>query len=97
MAHIHCGDEESNGPIAVWLAGAPPDDVAWDVDGKWIDNAGFTDEDVVPGNGCGGTLDDLSETMRDGGTYVNVHSRTNPSGEVRGQIRARKNRPDRNY
>jgi CHRD domain len=87
MAHIHCGPPGQNGPIVVWLAGNPGGELAWDVDGKWIDNAIFTDADVIPGSGCGDTLADLIETLRNGGAYVNAHTRANPGGEVRGQIR----------
>ncbi len=89
MAHIHCAPAGQNGPIVVWLAGNPDPDgkLAWDVDGKWIDNAIFTDADVIPGTGCGDDLAELIETLRNGGAYVNVHTRANPGGEVRGQIR----------
>ena len=31
-------------------------------------------------------LSDLVRTMRDGETYVNVHTQQNPNGEIRGQI-----------
>jgi hypothetical protein len=87
MAHIHCAPAGANGPIVVWLAGNPGSDRAWEVDGKWIDNASFTDADVIPGTGCGDNLAELIETLRNGGAYVNVHTRANPGGEVRGQIR----------
>ena len=91
MAHIHCAAEGQNGPIAVWLAGAPPSPLGWEVNGKWIDNATFTDADVV-GTDCGNSLQELMQAMREGRTYVNVHTRQNPGGEVRGQIR-----PQRKY
>lgn len=87
MVHIHCAPAGQNGPIVVWLAGNPGGSLAWDVDGKWIDNAIFTDADVIPGTGCGDNLAELAETLRNGGAYVNVHTRANPGGEVRGQIR----------
>jgi hypothetical protein len=87
QSHIHCAPAGQNGPIVVWLAGNPGGERAWDVDGKWIDNASFTDADVIPGTGCGDNLAELIETLRNGGAYVNVHTRANPSGEVRGQIR----------
>jgi len=87
MAHIHCAPAGQNGPIVVWLAGNPGGDLAWEVDGKWIDNASFTDADVNSGTGCGDNLAELIETLRNGGAYVNVHTRANPGGEVRGQIR----------
>lgn len=87
MAHIHCAPAGANGPIVVWLAGNPGGERAWEVDGKWIDNASFTDADVIPGTGCGDNLAELIETLRNGGAYVNVHTRANPGGEVRGQVR----------
>lgn len=90
MAHIHCGEEGANGPIVVWLAGAPPTPGGWDVDGKWIDNALITDADVIPETGCGNTLDELVDVIREGRAYVNVHTRANPAGEVRGQLRPMK-------
>ena len=85
MAHIHCAAEGLNGPIAVWLAGRPPAGVAWDIDGKWIDNVTITDADVIPTD-CGTTLADLIEAIEDGSAYVNVHTEAFPGGEVRGQI-----------
>ncbi len=85
QAHIHCSPEGANGPVAVWLAGAAPGPRAWDVDGKWIDNASITDEDVIP-TACGSTLAELIDAIRDGGAYVNVHTRNHPGGELRGQI-----------
>ena len=33
------------------------------------------------------TMDDLLAAMRAGGLYVNVHTASNKSGEVRGQIK----------
>lgn len=88
MAHIHCAPAGQNGPIVVWLAGNPGGNRAWDVDGKWIDNAVFTDADVIPGTGCGNDLAELVDAFRNGDAYVNVHTRANPGGEVRGQIRS---------
>lgn len=85
MAHIHCGVAGNNGPIVVWLAGRPATG-AWEVDGKWIDNAAFTDADVISSS-CGTNLAELIEAIRNGGAYVNVHTEANPGGEVRGQIR----------
>lgn len=85
QAHIHCGAAGVNGPVAVWLAGRPAAG-AWDVDGKWIDNATVTDEDVIPSALCGSSLADLIEAIRAGNVYVNVHTRNIPGGEVRGQV-----------
>ncbi len=93
QAHIHCAPEGENGPIVAFLAGFHA--AGWDVDGKWISNAILTDENVrIPQNAtpsatCPNTINDLSdlaEAMRDGNTYVNVHTSANPGGEIRGQI-----------
>ncbi|WP_232701909.1 spondin domain-containing protein [Halobacterium wangiae] len=73
-AHIHCGGPDENGPIGITL----------------YNNGVFTpgtaaqpDED----NECGWeTLDDAVAAMRDGETYVNVHTEQNPQGEIRGQL-----------
>ena len=88
MAHIHCGAAGANGPIAVWLAGSPgaPAGSGYDVNGTWIGNARFDGGNVVPGNGCGDTLEELLSPLFSGGMYVNIHTAANPGGELRGQI-----------
>ena len=83
QAHIHCAPAGLNGPVIIFLAGFH--NSGWDVDGKWIDNATVTDANIV-NSACGATLADIVENMRDGNTYVNVHTAANPGGEVRGQI-----------
>jgi hypothetical protein len=35
------------------------------------------------------TFDDVIQTIAGGGAYVNIHSTTNPSGEIRGQLMLR--------
>jgi hypothetical protein len=83
QAHIHCGERGVNGPVVVFLAGFH--DLGWDVDGRWISNATATDANIT-NLACGATLAELADAMRDGRTYVNVHTVANPGGEVRGQI-----------
>jgi hypothetical protein len=80
-AHIHCAAEGVNGPVGVTLFSGGP-----------VTQNGVLAQaplsDVNPGNACGWTsLDDLVEAMDTGNTYVNVHTLSNPSGEVRGQLR----------
>jgi glucose/arabinose dehydrogenase len=80
-AHIHCAAEGVNGPVGVTLFSGGP-----------VTRNGVLVQaplsDVNPGNACGWTsLDDLVEAMDTGNTYVNVHTLSNPSGEVRGQLR----------
>lgn len=83
QAHIHCAPKGVNGPIVVFLAGFHPP--GWDVDGKWVSNARFTNANIV-NPACGATLADLVESMRNGNTYANVHTVAHPAGEIRGQI-----------
>jgi hypothetical protein len=85
QAHIHCGQPGENGPIIVWLAGNH--DAGWDIDGEWVSNATFTEENVVNRTSpCGATLAELFQAMWDGRTYANVHTAAHPGGEVRGQL-----------
>jgi CHRD domain len=91
QAHIHCAPAGFNGPIVAFLAGFH--DLGWDVDGKWIDNATLTDDNIIfgatPTATCRhtiATLADLAEAINDGDAYVNVHSDLNRAGEVRGQL-----------
>jgi len=86
MAHIHCGMAGQNGPIIVWLAGAPssPPTAGYDLNGSWV-RAKVKETSIIPSN-CGTTLTDLIVAMVNGNTYVNIHTRANPGGEVRGQI-----------
>lgn len=83
QAHIHCAPAGVNGPVVVFLAGLHA--AGLDVDGKWISEATFDDGSIV-NTACGATIPELAESMRNGNTYVNVHSIEFPAGEVRGQI-----------
>lgn len=97
MAHVHCAPEGETGPIVLWLAGAPPPPTGWDVDGNWIRNTALDDEDVsdnIPsdGNNCRHEIADLASLANAclaGDCYVNIHSRDNPAGQIRGQLRCR--------
>jgi hypothetical protein len=83
QAHIHCAPAGVNGPVVVWLAGLNP--TGQYVDGKWIGSA-TADTLAALNTACGATIAELADAMRNGDTYVNVHSASNPSGEIRGQI-----------
>lgn len=60
-------------------------DRGWDVDGKWISHATFTDENITD-TSCGATLAELARSMREGNTYANAHTVAHKAGEIRGQI-----------
>ena len=85
QAHIHCGGRGEVGPIIAFLAGEIPSGVM--VDGVWISSVTLTDANIMPGNGCGDSMQQLGDALNDSGAvYVNVHSVANPSGEIRGQL-----------
>jgi hypothetical protein len=81
-AHIH-GPADANTPAGVLVtlfAASPPVNVA---DGTLVTgtfpSAAYTIRDGV-------TLDSVLVLMRNGNAYVNVHTRANTGGEIRGQI-----------
>ena len=89
MSHIHLAAAGANGPIVVWLrptAPPPPTAVPGRFDGVYVTGT-FTASNLV-GSLAGQSLDALLAAMRNGNTYVNVHTTQFPGGEIRGQIRA---------
>lgn len=80
-AHIHCASVGENGPVVAFLAG----EVSGGVEGRVEIEATLTNVNIVD-TSCGATIQELVEAMRNGRTYVNVHSVKNPAGEARGQI-----------
>lgn len=94
-AHIHFAQPSVNGGIAAFLCGgggkpACPAQPAT-VTGTIV--AG--DVQTVAGQGiAAGELNELIAAMKAGFTYANAHTTLYPSGEIRGQIRARGNNGD---
>jgi hypothetical protein len=87
MAHIHCGGPNANGPPVVFLFGPATERVTVN---------GVLKQDTVTGvisrtheacNGSIASFENLLTLMRSGSTYVNVHTRSYPNGEIRGQIK----------
>jgi hypothetical protein len=83
MAHLHIGPCDKQGPMAVWLY--PTNSAKRTIEGeftgilaKGIIRAGDLEEGI--------TFKDLIESMRNGNTYVNVHSKKYIPGELRGQV-----------
>ena len=88
QAHIHCGAEDVAGPVVVFLYGFGPQ-----VSPNGVLSQGVrTNGDVIPRPDspvCPGGIAnfaDLVAKIRSGQAYVNIHTLTNPSGEIRGQL-----------
>jgi hypothetical protein len=82
VAHIHQGGENENGDPVVWLANeTEPTD---EIDGT-LESGDFTAEDFV-GPLQGQNMSDLVDIMAGGQAYANVHTESNPGGEIRGTI-----------
>ncbi len=90
QAHIHCGSAEVNGPVVVFLFG--PDAGEGEVNGVLAQGTitateviARPDSEMCPGGIA--DFDELIAKMRSGDAYVNVHTVTNPPGEIRGQLK----------
>ena len=86
QAHIHLGQRHTNGGVSAFLCGGTKPACT-------PDSGDFTNtivaSDVIGPSGQGitaGQLDELIRAMRNGVTYVNVHTDIYPGGEIRGQI-----------
>lgn len=80
-SHIHFAAAGSNGGVVAALFPGP---FLEEQDGILSEGV-ITDDDVV--GAFAGDLDALMAEMRNGNTYVNVHTNRYPGGEVRGQIK----------
>jgi len=100
MAHLHvgpCSKQEpsaqspvAQGPIAAWLYPCP-DHFAPDrcIEGEF---SGTLAEGVIRPKDLENhmTFAELIEAIRNGNTYANVHTRTNVTGEICGQVEPQK-------
>lgn len=95
QAHIHLGQPKVNGGIAVWLCSnlaSPPTPPGLNQPCP-LRSGTFTG--VITGDSIvgpvsqgltTGELGQLIRAIRDGNTYVNVHTVNSPNGEIRSQI-----------
>lgn len=95
QAHIHLGQRNVNGGIAVWLCSnlpSPPTPAGFNQPcplRSGTISGTITGSSIVGPASQGlttGELAQLIEAIRDGNTYVNVHSLNSPGGEIRSQI-----------
>jgi len=88
MAHIHLAPAGQNGPVVVWLYPADPPPVLIPGFFSGILQEGVITADDLVGVLAGSELSDLIDLMKEGSTYVNVHTVEFAGGEIRGQISA---------
>jgi hypothetical protein len=91
FAHIHLGQRGANGGVAAFLCGGGDKPPCPAGTGGTETVSGVIDAaDVIGPEGQGiaaGEFDELVRAIRARVTYANVHSMTQPGGEIRGQIR----------
>lgn len=96
QAHIHFGASGTNGGVVVFLCGGVKP--ACPASGTVTGTITAADVSVLPAtNGDSvipqgippGDLAGFITAIRSGDTYINVHSQTFPSGEIRGQLQMR--------
>jgi CHRD domain len=77
--HIHLGKPGENGPVVITL-------FKYDTPMNQVSETGsFTAADLE-GPMTGQPFQELGTAALNGGLYVNIHTETNPNGEIRGQI-----------
>jgi len=95
MAHIHWEHATNNGPIVIWLCSnlttptPPPGTQACPAQGGTISGT-ITAADVTAAAADrgleAGNLAEFINMLRQGGTYVNVHTVARGGGEIRAQL-----------
>jgi CHRD domain-containing protein len=83
VAHIHQGKVGENGPPVVWLFNSSSNPTG--PTNGMLSQGTFTSNDLV-GPLKGKQMSDLVKLINDGQAYANVHTQTNPMGEIRGQL-----------
>ncbi|MGH3023992.1 MAG: CHRD domain-containing protein [Gaiellaceae bacterium] len=90
-AHIHLGQRGANGGVSAFLCGGGDKPACPAGTGATESVSGVIDAaDVIGPAGQGiaaGEFDELVRAIRAGVTYANVHTATQPGGELRGQLR----------
>jgi hypothetical protein len=82
-AHIHSGAIGEKGPILAWLFGSN-DTITGNINGT-LTQGNITGE-MLKGPSASDQLSEIASAMKNGTTYVDVHTVDYPGGEIRGQI-----------
>ena len=75
LAHIHQGEKGINGPIVVTLSMT-----------NGTLSQGKVYSKLFEGPLAGKYISDLMKIISDGKAYVDIHTKQNPQGEIRGQL-----------
>jgi hypothetical protein len=86
QAHIHLGAVGANGGVVAWLYPAAPPSQLIPGRTEGVLGEGELTASSLVGSLTGAPLSALIDAIRDGRTYVNVHTTQFPGGEIRGQI-----------
>lgn len=87
-SHIHLGQRGVNGGVSVFFCGGGGRPPCTPTSGTFTGTA--TASDVIGPAGQGiaaGEFAELVRAIREGVTYVNVHTDKHPGGEIRGQVK----------
>jgi hypothetical protein len=84
LAQIYQGKKGENGPVVVTLIRFKDLTPTGPVDGLLAE--GNITADKLQGPLNGKQISDLTKLIDDNNAYVNVHTKQNPDGEIRGQI-----------
>lgn len=77
--HTHLGKVSENGPVVVTF-------FKYDSPRNNVSETGSITADMLEGPMKGKQLSDLALAGANGSLYINIHTETNPNGEIRGQV-----------
>jgi DNA-binding beta-propeller fold protein YncE len=81
QAHLHVAPAGFNGPVVLFLANGPPPSP--------LLRGTLQAADLIPQPDVGvETFADFLEALEAGDVYINIHTMSEPDGEIRGQVRA---------